>query len=264
MHVVCRQRRAHWNFRRPQRNSLVYRCQLCAKKSAPPRLLAPGSHSLAVRPCADDSTHLLTGGADNACKLWKVETGECLHTWKHTAPVRDVRFALGDQRFLTVLDNIMGNVPTIFVWPLELDNLKDHPDCPVTTINKGHTAKITRALWGPINRSIFSGSDDATLRVWDPESGEQKHIVEGVHTKRITDMQFSWDMTLLVTSWYAPHQASLSLYTSPASHHASAHAQPLSHHACQVFTQAQPLNTPASRASSLRRNRAFPSRASRL
>ncbi len=93
-----------------------------------------------------DSTHLLTGSADNCCKLWKVETGECLHTWKQTAPVRDVRFATGDKMFLTVLDNIMGNVPTIFVWDLELDNLSNHPDCPRTTI-LGHTGKIQRALW---------------------------------------------------------------------------------------------------------------------
>jgi len=146
-----------------------------------------------------DSTHLLTGSADNMCKLWNVQTGVCLHTWKHTAPVRDVRFALGDKMFLTVLDNIMGNVPTIFVWDLELNNLSNHPDCPRVTM-LGHSSKVTRALWGPINRSIFSGSDDATLRVWNPETGEQKHVVEGVHTKRITDVQFSYDMTLLVTS----------------------------------------------------------------
>ena len=38
---------------------------------------------------AVDSTKLLTGSADNACKLWEVQTGECLHTWKHT--VRDFR-----------------------------------------------------------------------------------------------------------------------------------------------------------------------------
>ena len=133
------------------------------------------------------------------CKLWKVETGECLHTWKHTAPVRDVRFALGDKQFLSVLDNIMGNQPTIFVWDLELDNLDNHPDCPKQKI-LGHTSKIGRALWGPLNRSIFSSSDDTTIRVWNPETGEQKHIVEGVHGKRITDMQFSWDMTLIVTS----------------------------------------------------------------
>ena len=141
----------------------------------------------------------MTGSADNMCKLWNIETGVCLHTWKHTGPVRDVRFALGDEAFLTVLDNIMGNQPTIFVWELELDNLANTPDCPKKTI-LGHTQKVTRALWGPLNEVIFSGSDDTTLRVWDPETGKQKGIIEGVHTKRITDVQLSWDQTLLVTS----------------------------------------------------------------
>jgi len=146
-----------------------------------------------------DSTKLLTGSADNMCKLWEVQTGECLHTWKHTAPVRCVGFALGDKKFLSVLDNIMGNVPTIFVWDLELNNLANHPDCPLLTI-LGHSAKIGRALWGPLNERIFSISDDATLRVWDPSTGEQTAIVEGVHNKKISDLQFSLDMTLFVTS----------------------------------------------------------------
>lgn len=84
--------------------------------------------------------------------------------------MRDVRFAQGDKQFLTVLDNIMGNVPTIFVWDLEINNLENHPDCPKQTI-LGHASKIGRAVWGPLNKRIFSASDDATLRVWDPETG---------------------------------------------------------------------------------------------
>ncbi|EOD09058.1 hypothetical protein EMIHUDRAFT_438175 [Emiliania huxleyi CCMP1516] len=146
-----------------------------------------------------DSTKLLSGSADNCCKLWEVQSGECLHTWKHTAPVRCVGFAMGDKRFLTVLDNIMGNVPTIYVWELELNNLANHPDCPLLTI-LGHTGKIGRALWGPLNEAIYSVSDDSTLRMWDPDSGEEKHVMEGVHTKKITDLQLSYDKTLLCTS----------------------------------------------------------------
>lgn len=152
--------------------------------------------------CVDvnfDSTKLLTGSADNFCKLWEVKTGECLHTWKHTAPVRSVGFALGDKKFLTVLDNIMGNTATIFVWDLELDNLANHPDCPLLSI-QGHQAKINRALWGPLNEQLYSCSDDATLRLWDAKTGKQTMCIDDVHGKRISDMQFSFDMTLLVTS----------------------------------------------------------------
>jgi len=146
-----------------------------------------------------DSTRLLTGSADNMLKLWDVKTGECLHTWKHTAPIRAVGFAQGDKQFLSVLDNIMGNVPTIFLYELDLKNIAGTPDCPTHTI-LGHTAKIQRAAWGPLNKAVYSASDDATLRVWDPETGKQTQIVEGVHGKKITDMQFSWDMTVIVTS----------------------------------------------------------------
>jgi hypothetical protein len=113
--------------------------------------------------------------------------------------VRSVGFALGDKKFLTVLDNIMGNTATIFVWDLELDNLANHPDCPLLTI-QGHQAKINRALWGPLNEQIYSCSDDATLRLWDSKTGKQTMCIDDVHSKRISDMQFSWDMTLLVTS----------------------------------------------------------------
>ncbi len=147
----------------------------------------------------EQSTHLLTGAADNFCKLWDVKTGECLHTWKHTAPVRCVNFALGDKHFLSVLDNIMGNVPTIFVWDLDLNSLDDHPDCPERTM-LGHTGKIGRALWGPLNERIFSVSEDTTLRTWDPKTGEQDACVEGVHSRKITDLQFSLDKLLFVTS----------------------------------------------------------------
>ena len=137
-----------------------------------------------------------------------MKTGVCLHTWKHTvrrsfartpadrpadrpfrlhldhgcaavsqAPVRSVGFALGDKKFLTVLDNIMGNTATIFVWDLELDNLANHPDCPLLTI-QGHQAKINRALWGPLNEQIYSCSDDATLRLWDSKTGKQTMCID--------------------------------------------------------------------------------------
>ena len=209
--------------------------------------------SLGLVKCAVDCTKLLTGSADNFCKLWEVKTGECLHTWKHTvrgssartpadrplrlhlttavppsdhgcasvpqAPVRSVGFALGDKKFLTVLDNIMGNTATIFVWDLELNNLANHPDCPLLSI-QGHQAKINRALWGPLNeqvrvrvratptpspnpnpnpnpnpdpdpdrnpnpnpKQLYSCSDDATIRLWDAKTGKQVRVRVGVRVR---------------------------------------------------------------------------------
>ena len=102
-----------------------------------------------------------------------------LQTWKHTQLQKGSSVStLGDKQFLTVLDNLMGNVATIFVWDLDLGNIANTPDCPVHSM-KGHTGKCSKALWGPLNETIFSASDDTTVRVWDPKTGTQKAVVEG-------------------------------------------------------------------------------------
>ena len=65
---------------------------------------------------------------------------------------------------------------------------------------RAHEMAVRSVCYHPRLPLFASGSDDATLRVWDPITGDQKGIVEGVHTKRISDVQLSWDMTFLVTS----------------------------------------------------------------
>lgn len=155
--------------------------------------------------CVDvnfSSTLLLTGSADNSAKLWNVKTGELLFVFVHPAPVRAVNFALGDRRILTALDNIMGNKATISIYELSPDVLSStegQEKEPVLKIT-GHTGKINRALWGPLNKTIISCSDDATIRVWSSETGEQLQMVSGQHKDKITDIQFSWDFTFLISA----------------------------------------------------------------
>ena len=33
----------------------------------------------------------------------------------------------------------------------------------------GHEGRITRAVWGPLNRTIISAGEDGTVRSWDVE-----------------------------------------------------------------------------------------------
>ena len=102
---------------------------------------------------------MLTGSADNQCKLWDVQTGQCLHTWKHTGPVRDVRFALGDKMFLTVLDNIMGNLPTIFVWDFA------KPATAVKEYKFAHKDGGLGLAWK--DDKLVSAGMDGVVCVWD-------------------------------------------------------------------------------------------------
>lgn len=90
----------------------------------------------------------------------------------------------------------------------------------------GHEGRITRALWGPLNRTIISAGEDGTLRLWDVEVRiiDDKHASESVgallthpypsgsskqtgkqiaenrdHKKQINDLTFSNDLTHCIT-----------------------------------------------------------------
>lgn len=41
---------------------------------------------------------------------------------------------------------------------------------------KGPQGRINRAVWGPLNKTIISGGEDAVVRIWDSEVGQYPHI----------------------------------------------------------------------------------------
>ncbi len=148
-----------------------------------------------------DSTLLLTGSADNSAKLWAVETGRELFSFKHESPVRAVGFALGDEQFLTVQDNLMGKAPLILLYDLPRNPLEEGAAFrdEVKRSLAGHLGKINHAIWGPLNTRIFSASDDHTVRVWDPRTGKQLAEVKD-HKKGVKEIQFSADYGCFITA----------------------------------------------------------------
>jgi len=133
-----------------------------------------------------------------SARLWDVRSGHCMYTWKHRTPVRAVGIAMGDYQILTVNDPVMSSKPTIFVYDLEVDNLDEMRAEPVREM-LGHESKINQAYWGPLNQTIFSCSDDGTVRVWDPESGKQ-YKIEYAHEKAIHNFAFSKDFSHFITA----------------------------------------------------------------
>ena len=76
------------------------------------------SHSLSP---LDDSKLLLTGSADNSCKLWDVYTGKNLFTWNTESAVRSVAFAMGDKRAMFTTDAAMQKPCRIYIVPIATD-----------------------------------------------------------------------------------------------------------------------------------------------
>merc|ERR1712100_602859 len=107
---------------------------------------------------------------------------------------------MGNNEILTVNDPVMSSKPTIFIYDLDLDARGDEVSSQEPSREMlGHESKITHAIWGPLNETIFSCSDDGTVRAWNPENGKEISCVKA-HDKGIQTMAFSKDFTHFITA----------------------------------------------------------------
>jgi len=141
-----------------------------------------------------NSEKVLSGAADTFVKLWDAESGKELQNWQHKAPVRAVGFALGDQKFVSVTDQVLGFVPAIYVWDLTQESRR-----PVIEIQAKNDAKILQAFWGPLNETIFTACEDGTVRVYDTKNGQQLKAMAD-HSKAVMSISFNKEGTLFITA----------------------------------------------------------------
>lgn len=63
------------------------------------------------------------------------------------------------------------------------------PRAPAAHVLTGHRAPVTRVAFHPQYSIIASASEDATVKIWDWETGEFERTLKG-HTKAIMDVEF--------------------------------------------------------------------------
>jgi translation initiation factor 3 subunit I len=146
-----------------------------------------------------DSTRLVTSSADQTVKLWDCETGVQLFSFNFDAPARAVSFSEGDKMVVITTDPFMEQQSAIHVKRVEADrSLQTSED--VLTIT-GPQGRINRAMWGPLNKTIISAGEDATIRIWDAETGKllKESDPETGHQKVITSMAKSADGSHFIT-----------------------------------------------------------------
>lgn len=110
-----------------------------------------------------DSNQILTGSADNSCRLWNVSNGKCIYKWDTKTAVRVVGFASGDRLGFYITDATMGYLSKIYI--ISLTDLCEK-EIKVITIPG---SKATTGSWVGLNKMIYTGHEDGSISVWDTE-----------------------------------------------------------------------------------------------
>ncbi|GAB2275276.1 Eukaryotic translation initiation factor 3 subunit I [Dionaea muscipula] len=181
----------------------------CAKDHTPTvwfadngeRLGTYRGHNGAVWSCdvSRDSLRLITGSADQTAKIWNVQSGVELYTFNFDAPARSVDFSIGDKLVVITTDPFMAVTPAIHVKHIARDPGEQVGESVL--VIKGPQGRINRAIWGPLNRTIISAGEDATVRIWDTETGKllKESEKENGHKKAITSLCKSVDGSHFLT-----------------------------------------------------------------
>lgn len=163
-----------------------------------------------------DTKYCLTAGADCAFGLWDVCTGECIRLKEPRSPdrVTSVGWNCGDTQFLVSTFGQRKSYTLVYNFDkdtfldpnVHLDDLEALCTIPPVPAEgepfEGHTAKITEALWGPVNEFIYTASGDGTINKWNVATQECSIRMQFNPKGKVivSSMEFSRDKTLIVAT----------------------------------------------------------------
>lgn len=142
---------------------------------------------------SDDGAYVATGSLDGSIKLWDANTGRSLLKIDaaHARGVLGVAFAPGaSDRLLSC-----GDDKSARMWTLDY-KADTHT---AGRVYAGHTASVNRAIFSADGRTILTGSDDRTSRLWSVETGDVIRTLTG-QSGPVRACDLSSDGALVVTA----------------------------------------------------------------
>ena len=145
-----------------------------------------------------DSSRLVTASADSTVKLWNLTTGECIFTFEFDIPCRSVSFSLGEEYILLSTDAFMGVPPAVRILKHYRD-IAEQKHEEILNISDAHPGRITRAMWGKLNKTFVTSCEDGTVRKFDAATGKLLNSVK-LHDKSIQMMDMDKEGNTLITA----------------------------------------------------------------
>lgn len=143
-----------------------------------------------------DTTHLVTGAADNSVRLWDIQTGKELSVIDTKSAVRTAAFSYSGNMVCYTTDKQMGYPCEINVVDARNFNAEE-PIFKVAIPTGG--PKVTSMIWSGLDDLLLTGHDNGDLVQWDVKT-QKKLKLTSDHAKSITDMQASKDGSMFITS----------------------------------------------------------------
>ena len=136
-----------------------------------------------------DGGLIVTGGADQATKVWDAGSGKrVFKLGGHAGTVNCAALTRGGRRAVTGSDDT-----TAKIWDVRAGKV-------LHTLT-GHRGAVTAAAITPDGRRVVTGSDDKTAKIWDADTGRLLHTLGG-HTYKVHNVDFSPDGKRVVTANY--------------------------------------------------------------
>lgn len=144
-----------------------------------------------------DTTNVLTGSADNSCKIWDCQTGKEVLQFETKSAVRTCGYSYSGNLVAYSTDKAMGQPSELLIYDMR-DNDQVMNNDPMLRM-PAPRSKITSGIWGPLDEYFVTGHENGDIVLWDIKGGDMLQRSED-HSKQINDLQLSKDGYMLMTA----------------------------------------------------------------